>query len=1596
MTTLEHSTSTTDLLAAAARLGTAHAHDVDVPALLQQYYRDAAEDDLADRDPAAVLGAPLSHLRLARGRPLGTAAVRVYDPTPDDDGWTLPRTVVQVVCDDMPFLVDSITAELARHGRTIASVLHPVVAVSRDGDGRLSLSAGREGAAESWVHVEVDRVVDAQDRAEMAARLGEVLADVRAAAEDAAAMAGKAVEIARELREDPPPNVAEAEVVETAELLRWLAEDHATLLGYCAYALSERDGKRRVDPVDGSTLGLLRLRGAGTDGLVGTAPQALTGTQRARLLVVTKAPFVSTVHRPAYLDSIAVRRFDRSGAVVGEHRLLGLFAPSAYTESVHRVPVVRQKARAVMERSGYPADSHSGRDLQQILETFPRDELFQARVEDLETVARAVLRLQERRRLRLFLRRDEDGRYMSCLVYLPRDRYSSTVRRRIEQVLTEVFDAHSVEFSVRLTESVLARVHFVVRAAPGGSFPDTDVQALEQRLARVARSWDDDFADELRGAVGESEAARLLRRFPDPFPEAYKADSAPVTAVADLARVAALAPDGLDMRLYEGAPDELRFKVYSREPLSLSAVLPVLQDMAVEVVDSRPYRLERAGAHVYDFGLRAAGELHRDAAALADLFQETFAAVWRGDVESDGLNALVLRGGLTCRQVVVLRAYASYLRQGGWSFTPSYVEQCLSAHAGLSRLLVQLFEAQFDPDLGEERTARCEELVAEIETALDDVTSLDQDRILRTFLRAVLATVRTNHYQRTADGQRKAWLSLKLEPKAIPGLPQPRPEHELWVYSPRVEGTHLRFGAVARGGLRWSDRRQDFRTEVLGLVKAQAVKNAVIVPVGAKGGFVGKRLPDPAQSRDAWFAEGVECYRTFVRGMLDVTDNLVDGQVVPPQRVVRRDGDDSYLVVAADKGTATFSDLANEVAAEYGFWLGDAFASGGSVGYDHKAMGITARGAWESVRRHFRELDIDTQTEDLTVVGIGDMSGDGFGNGMLLSRHLKLVAAFDHRHIFLDPDPDPAVSYAERERLFRLPRSSWTDYDTSLLSEGGGVHSRTAKSVPITPQVRDRLGLPADCTRLTPAELLSACLRAPVDLLWNGGIGTWVKASTESSADVGDKANDAVRVDAVDLRCRVIGEGGNLGLTQLARIEASLAGVRVNTDAIDNSAGVDCSDHEVNIKVLLDQVVARGGLTRPQRDALLVEMTDEVAELVLRDNRGQNVLLGNARFNARAMLPVHRRYLRQLESAGALDRELEFLPSDAELEARATAGRGLTSPEFAVLTAYAKNTLKSDLLSTSLPDEPWAEQHLLDYFPSPLPARFPDDLRRHPLRRQIITTSVVNAMVNRAGTSFAFRAVEETGAAVDQVVRAYTVAAEVFGLADQWRAIEQLGPRVPVGVQEALDLEARRLVDRVVRRQLFGTSGIDVGADVERYAPTVAALLPDVPELVRGAEHRLLHGGVDRRRAQGVPDALALRSVSLLHAFPLLDVVDLAAAAGEPADGVARLYYAVSAAFDVDTHLGRITALPRVDRWQALARSALRDDLYAALASLTADVLRTASTGSADERLAAWEQAHAQEIASARFRLQEISSGEVFDLAALSVVVRTLRSLLRG
>ncbi|NHC14863.1 NAD-glutamate dehydrogenase, partial [Motilibacter deserti] len=1055
-------------------------------------------------------------------------------------------------------------------------------------------------------------------------------------------------------------------------------------------------------------------------------------------------------------------------------------------------------------------------------------------------------------------------------------------------------------------------------------------------------------------------------------------------------------------------PGAARLKLYRDAPVSLSKVLPLLARMGVDVDDERPYEIEAADGPrgwVYDLGLRYdAGLLQPGPEARASAvrrFQEAFVAVWRGHADSDGFNALVLRAGLSWRQVVLLRAYTRWLRQVGLPFSQVYVQQALLRNAGIAELLVQLFTARHDPAVVDGREDVAEGLAARIRQEIDAVEALDDDRILRAFLAVVLATLRTNYFRVGADGRPGAALALKLDPRQVPDCPEPRPAFEVWVHSPDVEGVHLRFGPVARGGLRWSDRPEDFRTEVLGLVKAQAVKNAVIVPVGAKGGFVVRRPPAVPGDREAVFAEGVRCYKAFIGGLLDITDNIVQtsgrSEVVPPAGVVRRDGEDAYLVVAADKGTATFSDIANGVAADYGFWLGDAFASGGSAGYDHKAMGITARGAWESVKRHFRELGVDPQRESVTAVGIGDMSGDVFGNGMLLSRQLKLVAAFDHRHIFLDPDPDPAVSFAERERLFRLPRSSWADYDTALLSAGGGVHPRSAKRIAIPAQVRERLGLPEGTAVLSPVELIRAILQAPVDLLWNGGIGTYVKASTETAGDVGDKANDPVRIDGAQLRCRVVGEGGNLGLTQLGRIEAAQGGVRINTDAIDNSAGVDTSDHEVNIKVLIDAAIRDGALPAGERGDVLAAMEDDVARLVLRENYAQNALLGMGRMQAAAMLPVHERLVRRLEERGVLDRRLERLPSGKEIATRRAEGKGLTSPEYAVLIAYVKNTLNAELLATSLPDEAWTAQLLASYFPPLLVERLGDRLETHPLRREIVTTVLVNGLVDRTGVSAVFRAQEETGAPAEDVVRAYVLAGETFALGSFWREIEALDEIVTPAAQGALLLEGRRLLDRAARWFLQSRPpAFDVEQEWGRYAPVVSQMLPRVPELLRGRELQRLEEATDRLAQPGVPRPLAQRAAVLLHAFPLLDATDVARDADHGVEETAEVCFTLANRLEVDELLTAVSGLGRADRWQAMARSSLRYDLYGTLAALTADVLARTEEADADTRVEAWAASRQALLDRALGTTRQALALATPDLASLSVALRSLRTLLRS
>ncbi len=1593
------------------------------------YYEHLAEEDARAYGGDVLTARSQAHLRAAAQRQPGVANILIADEA--------ESSVVYIVTDDMPFLVDSVNAELVRQKSPIRLVMHPLFVVTRNREtgqlvkvarvpSHLGISSGDTAAMpklshliadgdnashmESWIAVEIDPVDDAK-RQQLVDGISRVLGDVRAAVEDWPKMRNKAHEISADL--ERVANAAQiAELRQAQDLLRWLDDGNYTFLGYREYDLRNDSGEDVLELREDSGLGLLR-DSADTRHQI----QHLTETGRKkarekRALVITKANSRSTVHRSAYLDYIGVKSFDAAGNVNGERRFIGLFATTAYAGSVRDIPVVREKVDAVLRGAGFPPDSHSGKDLLGILETYPRDELFQIEVPDLAAIATGIQRLQERRRTRLFLRPDIYGRFMSALVYLPRDRYTTNVRLRIEQELRQTFDAVSIDYEARMTESALARLFFRIRLPKDADVSHVNTEDVEKRLVRAARSWSEGITEVLRaraGADGENGAKDLAAVWSDAFPASYRVDYEVEDALEDIARFekygaaerAGGERPGVHVYLPEGAgatlEEDARVKLYMLEPKSLSQILPYFHNLGLEVLDERPFEIGTADHRdffLYDLGLKYPAGV--DPERTGTLLAEAFGAAVSRAVESDSFDRLVLREGMQWRQVVVLRAYAKYMRQMGNTNSFEFMADTLLANPDVTRGLTALFAARFDPALDAAgREQRQDEVRTGLDAAIEQVATLDADRVLRTFKNLIQATLRTNFYQN------KTHVSFKLDPSGIDGLPFPRPMYEIWVYAPRVEGVHLRFGKVARGGLRWSDRREDFRTEILGLVKAQTVKNAVIVPTGAKGGFYAKQLPDPSVDRSAWMAEGVESYKTFIRGLLDITDNLVttaDGEtLVPPVDVVRHDGDDSYLVVAADKGTASFSDIANGLSADYGFWLGDAFASGGSVGYDHKAMGITARGAWESVKRHFSELDLDTQAEPFTVVGVGDMSGDVFGNGMLLSRHIRLLAAFDHRHIFLDPNPDEAASFTERQRLFDLPRSSWDDYDKSLISEGGGVFGRQSKSIPVSAQVRAALGLPEGTTRLSPPELLRAILLAPADLLYNGGIGTYVKASTETNAAVGDKANDAIRVDGRELRVKVVGEGGNLGMTQRGRIEAALQGVILNTDAIDNSAGVDCSDHEVNIKIFVDRMVAAGKLAPAERAEFLGSMTEEVGRLVLEDNIDQNILLLNDRMRVAEWSPSYERLMDWLEKSADLKRELEALPTTETLRERLEQGQGLTSPELSVLAAYAKIELAAALRDSDLAVDPWFRETLRAYFPKQLRERFDADLDTHPLRREIIATVVANDMINMGGITFAFRAMEETSATEAAVAKAFVALREVYELNIMVAELNALPASFPTEHWSTVHLDIRRLLDRAVRWVLSqGNAARPIAEIVAEFKPLMDPMRARLLDYLRGDDRERVMHWLEKARSWELPEDLAHRWAELFESFVLLDIAKIVQLSPEPVENIAHVYYSVFNRFHADSLLERITKLPRKDRWQALARAALRDDLYSTVSDMTTAVLATTPPDMpSEERLAAWEGQNVEQLGRAKSMFDEVNALEADDMASLSVALRLLRSIVR-
>jgi len=1597
-------------VAALVRKGAKGKHPAIAASFADTFYAYVPPDDILDRGPAELAGAVLSIWSFGQNRKPGKTLVRAINPREKKDGWTTAHTVIEIVNDDMPFLVDSVANALSRQGLTVHLVIHPIVKTLRNKSGALTRLLDPESrdltaTTESFMHVEIDEQGDPQALKKIVADLKQVLADVRAAVEDWPHMRAEIAKVLVELDAAPPPLPPE-ELDEGRQFLRWLDDGHFTFLGYRDYTFPHGKRKTRLDIVPGSGLGILRKDDArvfeGVRNLASLPPEVDAFVQQPKLLLIAKGNRRATVHRPVHLDAIGVKQFDEHGRVTGERLFVGLFTSVAYNRSPRFIPLLRRKLDQTIEAAGLHPNSHDGKALMHILETFPRDELFQIGNEELLEISTGILHLQERQRTALFVRRDPFERFVSCLVFVPRDRHDTNLRKRIQFILENAYQGECQTFDTQLDQhSVLARVHFMIRTTPG-EIPAVNASEIEARITNAARSWSDKLQEALVKDRGEEKGLALNEDYANAFSAAYQETFDASVAIEDIDVIQRMFETGLIgvnlLRRPDQGAREVRFKIYSMAiQVTLSDALPVLENLGFRVINETPYRVSAKGhdtVWVHDFGLIRRDGKDIELETIRDAFHQAFLEVWAGRMEDDAFNRLVVMAGLTWRQVVILRAYAKYLRQAQIPFSQAYMEDTLSTHPDIARLIVNLFETRFDPASGKDAEQKANGVRGAISRALDDVASADEDRILRRFLNMVESTLRTNFYQTDRSGAVKRYVSFKLDSQAVDELPLPRPMVEIFVYSPSIEGVHLRFGKVARGGLRWSDRREDFRTEVLGLVKAQQVKNAVIVPVGSKGGFVVKRPPESGE-REAVLNEGIACYKTFISGLLDLTDNLKGARVVPPKGVVRKDEDDPYLVVAADKGTATFSDIANGVAAQYGFWLDDAFASGGSAGYDHKKMGITARGAWESVKRHFREIGKNIQEEDFTVVGVGDMSGDVFGNGMLLSKHIRLLAAFNHLHVFVDPNPDAVKSWQERKRLFDLPRSTWADYDAKVMSKGGAIYERRAKTIKLTPEIRKLAGFDKDS--VTPNELIRALLRHPAELLWFGGIGTYVKSRDESDAEVGDRANDAIRIDGTEVGAQVIGEGANLGVTQLGRIEYALGGGRLNTDSVDNSAGVDCSDHEVNIKILTGVVEQANKLSRKQRNSLLVKMTDEVAELVLRDNYLQTGALSVTQHIGVRLTDRLANFIRALERAGRLNRAVEDLPDDETIADRKSDKVGLARPELCILISYAKIVLYDQLLESDFPDDRYMVEDLIRYFPGPLQKKYSKQIEQHRLRREIIATVATNSIVNRAGITFAHEMIQQSGLEACDVARAYTIARTVYELRDIWERIEALDNKVPADVQYEMTVETGRLINRATSWFLrVGPHPLDIAKLNDAYGPGVAEIarrLDDFePQSIQKHRKARANAFVER----GVPRDIAARVADLRDLSSACDIVRVAGETKSTVERAARVYFGLGRRFGLDLLRRAATVITIDTHWDKQATAAIIDDLYTLQYDFTARVLAGGSKADATKAIDAWCEARDKAVASTLQLVDELKATPKVDLAMLAVANRQLRALAIG
>ncbi len=1563
-------------------------------AFIRQYYSMDTRKGLSHCKRRDLLGATLSFWKFIQHHNPGQPAVEVLNPDYPHHGWHSTHTIIRIIHRDMPFLVDSLRMKLNECGLEIHHLRNAVLNSSRDQTFNMVFSGGDAEAQgqEAVIYVEIDRQEKQEELAGIQQQLSAVLADVGRVVEDYRPICGK-VEVLAE-------SMTGGQAEQVREFLLWLLDNNFTFLGYEELQVVEVEERKQIIRPSSSLLGLMRTSHQGEIGQLDLEPFIENDFfEQKDWLTFSKAGVRSSVHRPAYPDFISVRRFNDEGEVIGEARIVGLYTSPVYRQSPFRIPYINHKVEELIERTGLDSRSHHGKDLMQILETYPRDELFQTPRDQLFETVMSILRIQERKKIKLYIRQDLYGTFCSVMLYVPRDIYSTELRVKMRRILFERLKAVDSEFTTYFSESVLARVHFIFKLRGRSEF---DLEAINDELIQVSSSWRDEVREALLDANGEAVGNRLVRTYLQGFSAGYQETFSPEAAVVDVRHFERINQKStMSMGFYrslEDKPGQIHFKLYHYvEPLPLADQIPIIENLGLRVLAEYPYLIKKSDGQkiwIHDFVLSYDESRVVDIQKTGDIFQAAFEKIWFGEAENDRFNLLVLAAGMNWRQISMLRAYARYLKQIRMGFSQSYIAETLCNNIDIALRLVELFETRFDPTFSLSKTQRLgrqQQTQQAILEALDEVTVLSEDRIIRRFQSVITATLRTNFYQLADTGESKSYISYKLSPRDITDIPKPVPLYEIFVYSPKVEGVHLRGGKVARGGLRWSDRVEDFRTEVLGLVKAQQVKNAVIVPVGAKGGFVPKQLPVNG-SRDEVMVEGIACYQTFIRALLDVTDNLVGTEVVHPESVIYYDEDDTYLVVAADKGTASFSDIANEISNEYDFWLGDAFASGGSAGYDHKKMGITAKGAWVSVQRHFRDRGINVQQDPLTAIAIGDMAGDVFGNGMLSTNTLQLVAAFNHIHIFVDPNPDSASSFQERQRLFNLPRSSWLDYDRSKISDGGGVFSRNAKAIAISQPMKERLGITA--SRLTPTELIRCLLRCQVDLIWNGGIGTYVKGVSESHADVGDKANDPLRINGCELKASVVGEGGNLGLSQLGRVEFALNGGAMNTDFIDNSGGVDCSDHEVNIKILLNDIIGAGDMTLKQRNELLESMTDEISDLVLSNNYRQTQALSLAESEAKYRIDEYRRFMEYLEREGRLDRAMEYLPDNETLSERTGSGQSLTRPELATLISYSKLDLKESLICSDVIDETYLSKELFTAFPKVLVEQFSDQVLEHRLKKDIVATQMANHMIDMMGITYALRVRQTTGASSPDIARAFIISRDVFNIDHYWEAIEKLDYILPGSLQQQMMVALIKLVRRASRWFIrLKRQELIAAETVAYFSPLIEEFTVNFHTYLSETEQQELNSKVDHMVNNGVPENLARIVCGQRYLLSALPVIEAAQETGQPIDQVARTYFSIGERLELNWYGLQLGNIDVVNHWQSLARDSIRDDLTWQQRALTIALLQSNSEKPLDQQLDDWLQEHQALVTRWQSMLAEIRNASSQEMAMFTVANRELMDL---